>query len=59
MDKTFLFTLIGFFVICACFISWASIGGPKRNFWCKVMAYGYAILTWIFIIALIVLTILY
>lgn len=59
MDKTFLFILIGFFVICACFISWAAVGGPKRNLHCKILAISYAVLVWICIIALLVITLIY
>lgn len=59
MDKQFAFKLIGFFAICACFISWATVSGPKRNTVCKVIAYGYTTLVWICVIALTILTINY
>lgn len=59
MDKQLTFVIIGFFVICACFISWAAIGGPKRNIYCKWMALGYVALVWICIIALLVITLIY
>ena len=58
MDKTFLFILISFFVICACFISWAAVGGPKRSIYCKWLVLGYTVLTWLCIIALIILALL-
>lgn len=59
MDKKFAFELIMFFIICACFITWSSIKGPKRNTFYKVVAYGYTTLVWSCIIALIVLTVVY
>lgn len=59
MDKTMAFILIGFFIICACLITWAAFGGPKRSIACKLMAYGYAALFWMCIIAMIVITIIY
>lgn len=59
MDKTFAFEIITLFIICACFITYASVKGPKRNLGSKIVAYGYTALVWSCIIALIVLTIVY
>ena len=59
MDKLFASIIIGFFVICACFLTWAARGGSKRSLTCKIITYGYAAFTWACIIALVVLTILY
>ena len=59
MDKQLTLVIIVFFVICACFISWAAIGGPKRNIYCKWLAISYAVLVWICIIALLVITLIY
>ena len=57
MDKTFAFTMIVFFVICACFLTWAALEEPKRNRVCNFLAYGYVTLVWVFIIGLTILTI--
>ncbi len=59
MDKQLAFIMIGFFAICACFMTWAALGGPKRSIMCKWLAVGYAASVWLCIIALIVITILY
>lgn len=59
MDKTFAFELIALFTICACFITYASVKGAKRNRGSKIIAYGYTALVWLCIIALTVLTIVY
>ena len=58
MDKTFCFTTICFFAVCACFISWAAFSGPKRNRVCGFFAYGYVTLIWVCVIALTILTII-
>lgn len=59
MDKTFAFCIIDVFIICAVFISWAAIGGPKRSICCKWVALGYAALVWICIIVLLIITLIY
>ena len=59
MDKTFAFELIGFFIVCACFITWSATGVAKANRTYRILGYSYAALTWICIVALTVLTILY
>jgi hypothetical protein len=59
MDKQLAFILIGFFVICACFITYAALGGSKKSLTCKWIAIGYAALVWVCIIALTAVTILY
>ena len=58
MDKQLTLVIIVFFVICACFISWAAVGGPKRSIYCKWLVLGYTVLTWLCIIALIILALL-
>lgn len=59
MDKTFAFTMIGFFIICACFLSWAALGGPKRSIACRWLAVGYVALVWSCIVALAVMVYIY
>jgi len=59
MDKQLAFILIGFFVICACFITYAALGGSKRSLTYKWIAIGYAALVWVCIMALTIVIILY
>jgi len=59
MDKCFLFVIIIFFILCATCITWAALEGPKRSRSCKYLAYGYVSLTWLCIIVLTVLSIIY
>lgn len=58
MDKTFAFTLIGLFTVCACTIMWAALGGPKRNRVYDFFAYGYIAFMWICVIGLTILTVI-
>ena len=58
MDKQMAFILIAFFIVCACFITWAALGGPKRNTVCKVLILCYIIVAWVCVFALLGLTFL-
>ena len=59
MDKQLAFILIGFFAICNGFITWAAFRGQKRNRICKSVAYGYSVLSWICVIAMAIMTVIY
>lgn len=59
MDTTFAIVIICFFVICACFITWAALGGPKRNLACKLMTLAYIALSWMCVITLVILVFIY
>lgn len=59
MDKMIACFMIAFFIFCACFITWAALGGPKRNLACKLMALAYIALSWMCVITLVVLVFIY
>lgn len=59
MDKTIAFSIIGFFVLCACVITWATIVSAKRNNVCLFLSYSYAAVVWISILLLLMCVILY
>lgn len=59
MDKMIACFMIAFFILCACLITWGMVTGRKRNLVCKLMAFGYTAVSWICVIALVVMTIIY
>ena len=59
MDKQFAFILIGFLAVCAGFITWAALGGPKKSVSCKWLAVSYAAFVWLCIITLVTITIIF
>ena len=59
MDKTLTFIIIGLLALCAGFVSWAALEGPKMSRRHKWFSYGYVTLLWSFLIILVVIATIY
>ena len=59
MDKTLAFFFILFFALCAGFVTIAAIDTPKRSKKCKFFAILYALIMWVDVLVITVITIIY